>query len=710
MTLRRVGLAVFVFAVAAGAALAQIPGSIRTVDEKGGAQDLFAERGDVFLAAGSGAPPCRSVELLADGAYYFQVTSATGDKLLSPDPVSERRVTVKNGVIFSYDGTTHAADGKTGCNSLSVALSPYDDAGFRKAAYLVWVTPVGSFSGKPTDVGPVCGDGCFFGFRPELSTTHAFRVENKRNCEPTFCVAGTIYSDANGDGVRQTGEAGQPDVAVRVAGPLGAFLSGYSGAGGTYQVCGLTSSDTFFVHEAVPDGFKQTGPRDRRISKALIAKDLGYIVQVCCVGFSGLDFGNQLIPGSIGGLVYEDLNASGARDAGEPPLSGATVTLTPTDPAGSPQTAVSGADGTFLFQKLAAGTYSLTQSAPAGFTQTQPATDGYQVTLASGASSLNNNFGDFRGVLKGSVAGFVFNDLNGNGVRDGGEPGMAGVTITLASPPSGYPTPSVISAADGSFQFLNLPLAAYTLSETVPAGFKQTAPPPPGTITATLDFAHQNITGLLFGKQALSARIFGNVFVDANGNGTQDPGDSPQSGVVVQLQGSSGPAVSKTTGSGGTYSFDGLEAGTYTISELVPSGYVQTAPPPPGTFTVTAAKGDSKGPYAFGNALAPPATGSISGDKWFDLNANGVIDGADYPLSGIVFVLTDSGGVQRTTTSGADGKYSFTNLPAGTYDLKEVLPPNFFQTFPGTQENPKSYTITLAPSENKTGFRFLNKC
>ena len=697
-------------------ASAQIPGTIRTVavDETVTARDVFADRADVFVASGSPSSPCRSVEMLADGAYYFQVTTATGDRLLSSDPVSERRITVENGVFFSYDGTTHAtADSKTGCNSLAVGLAPFDDAGALRAAYLVWITPAARFVGVPGDVGPVCGDGCFFGFRPEFSTTRAFRVEDKRNCEPTYCVAGTIYSDANGDGVRQSGEAGQTDVAVRVTGPLGAFLSGTSGtsgAGGTYQVCGLTSSDTYFVRESVPNGFKQTGPKDKRISRALIAKDLGYIVQVCCVGFSGLDFGNQVIPGAIGGLVYEDLNANGARDAGEPPLSGATITLTPTDPSGSPVTATSGADGTFLFQKLAAGTYSLTQTPPTGFTQTQPPTDGYQVTLATGGSSLNNNFGDFKGVLHGSLAGFVFNDLNGNGTREDGELGMEGVTVTLASPPSGYPTPSVVTAADGSFLFPNLPLATYTLSEAVPTGFRQTAPPSPGTITATLDFAHQNVTGLLFGNQALGILIFGGVFVDADGNGVQNGGEGPQSGVTVRLTPSGGTPITKVTGADGSFAFDGLSAGTYTLSEVVPIGYMQTAPPPPGTFLITVSNGDFKGPYLFGNTLQPPPTGSISGDKWIDLAENGVVDGLDYPLAGITFVLTDSHAVQRFTISDANGLFRFDTLPADTYDLHEILPPNFWQTFPGTKLNPLGYTITLAPGEQKTGFRFLNKC
>lgn len=711
MTFRRVWLVVFVLAVAACAAVAQIPGSIRSVDETAAARDLFGARDFVFLAAGSPAAPCRAVELLADGAYYFQVTSATGDKLLSTDPVSERRVTVQNGVFFSYDGATHSvSDNPTGCNSLAVGLAPFNDAGTLKAAYLVWITPVASFTGKSTDIGPVCGDGCFFGFRPGLSATRAFRVEDKRNCEPTYCVSGTIYSDANGDGVRQTGEAGQTDVAVRVAGPLGELLTGYSGPGGTYQVCGLTSGDTYLVHEAVPNGFKQTGPKDRRISRALIARDLGYIVQVCCASFTGLDFGNQVIPGAIGGLVYQDSNANGARDAGEPVLAGVTVTLTPTDPAGDAVTATSAADGTFLFQKLPAGTYSVTQTPPTGFTQTQPAAGGYQVTLAAGGSSLNNNFGDFKGVLVGSLAGFVFNDLNGNGTRDDGEPGMAGVTVTLASPPSGYPTPSVVSADDGSFQFLNLPLATYTLSETVPAGFKQTAPPAPGTITATLDFSHQNVAGLLFGNQALTARIFGLVFLDSDGNGAQNGGEGPQSGVTVKLTASGGSTTTKVTGADGTFSFDGLTAGTYTISEIVPAGFLQTAPPPPGTYSVTAADGDSKGPYVFGNTLQPPPTASISGDKWIDLTENGVVDGLDYPLAGITFVLTDSHAVQRFTISDVNGLYRFDNLPGDTYDLREILPPNFWQTFPGTKFDPKGYTITLAPGEQKTGFRFLNKC
>ena len=77
-----------------------------------------------------------------------------------------------------------------------------------------------------------------------------------------------------------------------------------------------------------------------------------------------------------------------------------------------------------------------------------------------------------------------FNDINGNGVRDAGEPGLSGVTITRTSSPNDVTgaTLSVVTGADGSFVFNAVPLGIYTLRETVPAGFVQTVPggPDPG--------------------------------------------------------------------------------------------------------------------------------------------------------------------------------------------------------------------------------------
>ena len=68
-----------------------------------------------------------------------------------------------------------------------------------------------------------------------------------------------------------------------------------------------------------------------------------------------------------------------------------------------------------------------------------------------------------------------------------------------------------------------------------------------------------------------------------------------------------------------------------------------------------------------------------------------------------MFELRDAAGTVRTATSDAQG-FTFSNLPAGTYVLSEILPPNFFQTFPGTTGAPGTYTITLTTGQTTTGF------
>ncbi|MEO8348333.1 MAG: SdrD B-like domain-containing protein, partial [Acidobacteriota bacterium] len=114
----------------------------------------------------------------------------------------------------------------------------------------------------------------------------------------------------------------------------------------------------------------------------------------------------------------------------------------------------------------------------------------------------------------------------------------------------------------------------------------------------------------------------------------------------------------------------------------------------------------------FGNraSTGPADTGTITGRKILDFNGNGILDAGDRGFEGVVFRLRDASGGLRTATSNANGDFTFSNLPAGTYVLTEVLPDNFFQTFPGSPETPGNYTITITTGQTVTGFLFLNKC
>ena len=74
------------------------------------------------------------------------------------------------------------------------------------------------------------------------------------------------------------------------------------------------------------------------------------------------------------------------------------------------------------------------------------------------------------------ISGVVFNDLNGDGIRESGEPGLAGVTVNL-NDPNGVFVSSTTTDANGEYDFTDqagIPATGdYTLQVVLPAGFTQ---------------------------------------------------------------------------------------------------------------------------------------------------------------------------------------------------------------------------------------------
>ena len=125
------------------------------------------------------------------------------------------------------------------------------------------------------------------------------------------------------------------------------------------------------------------------------------------------------------GTVYDDLNGNGTIDPGDPGLQGWTVELFQN--GNLLATTTSAADGSYSFADLLAGTYTIEEISPAGWYQTEPQSPFvYTVTATSGSSQSGLDFGNFQLV---DVTGEVYNDLNGNGNLDPGEPGLQGWTV-----------------------------------------------------------------------------------------------------------------------------------------------------------------------------------------------------------------------------------------------------------------------------------------
>lgn len=93
------------------------------------------------------------------------------------------------------------------------------------------------------------------------------------------------------------------------------------------------------------------------------------------------------------------------------------------------------------------------------------------------------------------IKGVKFNDLNGNGVRDTGEPGLGNWTISVADQNNN--THTTTTDASGNYSF-TVPAGSYTVSEALLSGWSQTAPTTGSFTTAvssnqtvSLDFGNQ---------------------------------------------------------------------------------------------------------------------------------------------------------------------------------------------------------------------------
>ncbi|GEM_PF-2222053 len=98
-------------------------------------------------------------------------------------------------------------------------------------------------------------------------------------------------------------------------------------------------------------------------------------------------------------------------------------------------------------------------------------------------------------VSPGSIRGNVFNDLNNNGARDLGEPGIPGWTMLLSGPGSA----TRVADVNGDYVFTDLFPGTYTVSEQSRNGWVQTFPNP-ATYSVSISLALKDVTGKDFGN------------------------------------------------------------------------------------------------------------------------------------------------------------------------------------------------------------------
>lgn len=384
-------------------------------------------------------------------------------------------------------------------------------------------------------------------------------------------------------------------------------------------------------------------------------------------GSSHLNGGGEF--GSISGYKFNDLNGNGTWDLpAEPPLNGWTINIS--GPAG-PLSAVTGsgswATGYYEFLNLPPGSYAISEVLQPGWSQTSstPAS----LILAPGQQIANNNFGNYNGP---AFRGTTFEDINNNGFIDLTESGIGGWQI-VATKVVGGDIRTQVSAPNGSYVFTFVPAESglWVISETPQPGWVQTYPVGPSTYTINVQSGSFQ-TGIDFANFHPST-ISGTKFEDINGDSISTGGEPGISGWRIRLTKNSIQIDSTLTDALGHYTFGALNPGTYTVSEELPSGWIQTRPGSGGVLTSIISVG---GTYVAGMDFGNFHLGTISGVSYYDTDHNGTRNGTEPGMTGLTITLNGPSGVSFATT-GPGGTWAFQNLRAGSYLLSETPPSGY---------------------------------
>jgi len=422
---------------------------------------------------------------------------------------------------------------------------------------------------------------------------------------------------------------------------------------------------------------------------------------------------------SLAGYVYRDLDDDGAMDGGETGINGVTLTLTGTDAYGNAvnQTTTTNGSGAYLFDNLSS-------SDGTGYTviETQPPLsyfDGLD-SRDNGASAIPGSrtidvissiivpantaltgylFGE---IPAASIAGYVWNDEDNDGVRDAGETtGIPNVQITLTGTDVNGPVNvTTTTNASGAYSFGPLRAGNYTITETQPAAWADgldSAGSAGGTVSndifsAIVLNATTIATDYDFGERGGS--LAGLVYNDLDDNGLHAPAEPGIPNVTVTLTGTdvNGNVINlvTTTAADGTYSFTDLlmpNATGYTITETQPAGWndgqdaLGTLGGTLGNDILSAIVFPTPGAtgigYNFGEIQGTAGIAEVSGKVWLDSNHNRLDDDGNGQGSWTVELIQRADPLDNTnymliatTITNAVGEYAIDGLSPGTYEIR----------------------------------------
>ncbi|MBI5214242.1 MAG: hypothetical protein HY960_00655 [Ignavibacteriae bacterium] len=285
-----------------------------------------------------------------------------------------------------------------------------------------------------------------------------------------------------------------------------------------------------------------------------------------------------------------------------------------------------------------------------------------------------------------SITGVVFYDSTLDGVKEVEENGVYQIPIFI----TGAENASMVTDSNGNYLFTNILPGSYYVTARTNESWKQTSPSP-SVIVHSRDSVLNNFRDVTtwFYRLAHDALLF-RIPPSSRGGGEGDYwGYYPNPGLVL-------PGFA-------TYSV--VSRSQFSVSFQATSAYgfgtVTASADSLGRVNFTSVTGDfaSLGYYSIATDSAQFSgqhydfaminVGTVSGTLFHDANRNAVNDPGELPLFGWTVKL--DGLSHHAAVTDEQGNYSIDDLPFGNYLVSEVMKENWFQTYPETSYQNKTW-------------------
>ncbi|KRG84341.1 hypothetical protein ABB34_09450 [Stenotrophomonas daejeonensis] len=432
-------------------------------------------------------------------------------------------------------------------------------------------------------------------------------------------VSGTVFLDINNDGDQAgAGETGLSGVTIE--------LTGTDDTGATVSLSTTTDGNGQFSFEGLRPGTYTVTEPDQPTGTANGITTAGTVggtssgtatpvttvpseiagIDLTTPGSASVDnlFGEIPRSSGITGKVWLDRDNDGVVDPDETGIGGVRVELEGTAIDGTTISlwTTTEPDGSYSFIELPPGTYTVTEpnqppgtldgKTVEGSTGGMPSQTGdtpskiETITVGVNEISTENNFGE---IPAGSISGYVYNDSNDDGIKQGDEGGYAGVTVVLSGTDDlGNPVNATVTTnPDGSYEFPNLRPGTYVVTEpdqpTETLNGKTTAGSTGGTGSNPTPTSSE-ITGIVLAP--------GDESTD---NNFGEIGDSPD-----MLVSKSSTTVKFTVNNIGSYLIrvrnggQKPSVGEYVVRDRLPAGLTLAGTPAGNGWTCTGAAGETR--------------------------------------------------------------------------------------------------------------------